>query len=55
MEIGERLRLSESSEWLACFREGMFIRFYDAHLGWFVSRVNRSRCYGVRSKSARVG
>jgi hypothetical protein len=35
MEIGERLRLSEFSEWLACFREGMFIRFYDAHLGWF--------------------
>jgi hypothetical protein len=35
MEIGERLRLSESSEWLACFREGMFIRFYDAPLGWF--------------------
>lgn len=35
MEIGERLRLSESSEWLACFREGMFIRFYNAHLGWF--------------------
>ena len=35
MEIGERLRLSESGEWLACFREGMFIRFYDAHMGWF--------------------
>ncbi len=35
MEIGECLRLSESGEWLACFREGMFIRFYDAHLGWF--------------------
>ena len=35
MEIGVRFRLSESSEWLACFREGMFIRFYNAHLGWF--------------------
>ena len=35
MEIGERLRLSESGDWLACFREGMFIRFYDAPLGWF--------------------
>lgn len=27
MEIGERLRLSESSEWLACFREERLFDF----------------------------
>ena len=39
MEIGERLRWSEDNQWLACFREGLFVRFYDAHLAWFCQRV----------------
>lgn len=38
MEISERLRLSSDREWLAVFHEGMFMRFYDAHLGWFCQR-----------------
>jgi hypothetical protein len=38
MEIGERLQLSESDACLAVFREGLFMRFYDAHLGCFARK-----------------
>lgn len=56
MEIGERLQLSESDACLAVFREGLFMRFYDAHLGWFCQQGKPLKvlCREVKKLQGRV-
>ena len=39
MERIEKLRLSLDIEWCHCFKQGLFARFYEQNLYWFIHTV----------------
>lgn len=39
MNIEQRLSLAERPDGIACFVEGVFVRFYQGHLAWYCQQV----------------
>ena len=39
MERSEKLRLSSSTEYGNCFKQGLFVQFYEQSLFWFATHI----------------
>lgn len=52
MNIEQRLAWAARPEGIACFVEGMFVRFYQGHLAWYCQQVKPIK---VCSRAVKIG